>query len=62
MKVYSLIGSMDYEGSDLLGVFASLDDLVKYQKSMDSGNRYDSYGYVVSNIGQGVSWEDVIEL
>jgi hypothetical protein len=29
MKVYSLLGFVDYEGSDLVGVFGSLEELEK---------------------------------
>ena len=60
MKVYSLLGFVDYEGSDLLGVFGSLEDLMKYHKSLDK--KYDSYGYYVSELGQGIHWEDVKSL
>ena len=60
MKVYSLIGSFDYEGSELLGVFGSLEDLMEYFKSLK--RNCDSYGYVESELGQGVSWQDVVSL
>ena len=59
MKVYSLFGFVDYEGSDLLGVFGSLEDLLKYFGSIprQKGGRYDffdHFGYVESELGQPV--------
>ena len=60
MKVYSLMGSFDYEGSELLGVFGNMEDLMKHYKSLKRS--FDSYGYVESELGQGVSWVDVVPL
>jgi len=60
MKLYSLMGSFDYEGSELLGVFGSMEDLMKHYKSLNGS--FDSYGYVESELGQGVSWVDVVSL
>ena len=61
MKVYSLIGFVDYEGSDLLGVFGSLNDMSKYVELKRSKLPYrpqklgyDSLGYVVSELGQEI--------
>ncbi len=62
MKVYSLLGFVDYEGQDLLGVFGSLEDL---QKFLDSERQdrshgraeslgFDSLGYVVSELGSKI--------
>ena len=66
MKVYSLLGFVDYEGQDLLGVFGSLEDLMKFveverqdrshYKAESLG--FDSLGYVVSELGSKV---DVLE-
>lgn len=57
MKVYSLLGFIDYEGSDLVGVFGSLDDLMECVKSKKWF--YDDMGYVESELGQQV---DVLEM
>ena len=58
MKVYSLLGFVDYEGSDLLGVFGSLEDLMKYveMKGDSLGYRHvgSSLGYVMSELGQEI--------
>jgi uncharacterized protein YneR len=58
MQVYSLLGFVDYEGQDLLGVFGSVEDLMKCVASSDVWY-YDDMGYVVSELGQKV--EDVLE-
>lgn len=63
MKVYSLLGFVDYEGSDLLGVFGSVEDLMKFVGSMErqKDGRYeyfDQLGYVESELGQRI--EDVL--
>lgn len=63
MKVYSLLGFVDYEGSDLLGVFGSVEDLMKFVSSMErqKDGRYeyfDQLGYVESELGQRI--EDVL--
>ena len=62
MKVYSLLGFVDYEGSDLLGVFGSLEDLMKFvevERQDRSHYRseklgFDDLGYVVSELGQKI--------
>ena len=66
MQVYSLLGFVDYEGSDLLGVFGSLDDLLvdvdrRRSEYSQGGSRwrpesfgFDQVGYVVSELGQRV--------
>lgn len=58
MKVYSLLGFIDYEGQDLLGVFGSLEDLQKFVESERESYHYrketlgrDGIGYVVSELG-----------
>ena len=54
MKVYSLLGFVDYEGSDLLGVFGSLEDLMKFYEQSSSVRGFDQVGYVVCELGQEV--------
>lgn len=66
MQVYSLLGFMDYEGQDLLGVFGSLDQLQQFvvnervRRSDLYGScrletlGFDQLGYVVSELGQSV--------
>jgi hypothetical protein len=50
MQVFSLLGFTDYEGSDLVGVFGSLDEVLS---CVDNGLWYcDSLGYIVSELGQ----------
>jgi len=56
MKVYSLLGFVDYEGSDLVGVFASAEDALQCVASK-SDWYYDQMGYVESELGAQV--EDV---
>ena len=43
MKVFSLLGFVDYEGSDLVGVFSSKEKLMEYVSKME--RRGDRYGY-----------------
>ena len=57
MKVYSLLEFVDYEGSDLVGVFGSVEDVMKCVESGNGQWFCDSLGYVVSNLGEKV--EDV---
>ena len=66
MQVYSLLGFVDYEGQDLLGVFGSLDQLQQFivdervrRSDLYNSHRlqylgFDSLGYVVSELGQSV--------
>ena len=56
MKVYSLLGFIDYEGSDLVGVFGSVEDVLECVKSKKWF--YNDMGYVESELGQQV---DVLE-
>ena len=52
MKVYSLLQFVDYEGSDLVGVFGSVEDVMK---CVEEGKWYcDDLGYVESELGQVV--------
>jgi hypothetical protein len=57
MKVYSLLGFVDYEGQDLLGVFASVEDVMQHVESLNGSWYYDDMGYVESELGQPI--EDV---
>jgi hypothetical protein len=52
MKVYSLLGFVDYEGSDFVGVFASVEDALQCVASR-SDWCYDQMGYVESELGEG---------
>jgi len=53
MKVYSLLSFVDYEGSDLVGVFGSVEDVLKCVE--DSGRWFcDDLGYVESELGEKV--------
>ena len=61
MKVYSLLGFIDYEGQYLLGVFGSLEDLQKFVEVKGEKYSYrkrtlgyDGLGYVVSELGQEI--------
>lgn len=63
MQVYSLLGFVDYEGQELLGVFGSLEDLQRFVSGLERRVRfdgvvvfgyYDQVGYVVSELGQRV--------
>lgn len=58
MKVYSLLGFFDYEGSDLVGVFGSVEDVMKCVSEGSGQWHYDDMGYVESELGQKV---DVLE-
>jgi len=52
MQVFTLLGSFDYEGDTLLGVFGSEQSLRKYVESKTWG--YDSMYFQVSEIGEPV--------
>lgn len=60
MKVFSLLGFYDYEGSSLLGVFGSVEDVLKFVEEKRKGSKlserldYDNLGYVVSELGQEI--------
>ena len=64
MKVYSLVGMVRYEGSDLLGVFGSLQELMKFvederEKCTLRSERktylgFDDLGYIESELGQKI--------
>ena len=57
MKVYSLLGFIDYEGSDLIGVFGSVEDVMKCVESGNGEWFFDNMGFVESDLG--VKVEDV---
>jgi hypothetical protein len=75
MKVFSLVGFNDYEGSDLLGVFGSKQDLLAYvdAESVRQAKEYgfskeralllgfDQLGYAESELGQPVDVLEVVE-
>ena len=67
MKVYSLLGFVDYEGSDLLGVFGSVEDVLKFVKEKREGSKlseqlgYNDLGYVVSELGQEIDVLDEVD-
>ena len=57
MVVYSLMKVYPYEGTDLLGVFATESDAVAYANTLESEVSYDGYtdfGIVVSELGAPV--------
>ena len=64
MLVYSVLEQIDYEGCDLLGVFASAADAEQFIRSYDGFVRQlpgHSYGYVESQLGQPVDfYRDVV--
>lgn len=73
MKVFSLVGCYDYEGSTLLGVFGSLGDLKEFVAKeilrRHAAGRwlradrlgYDQLGYVESELGQEIDQDEMIE-
>ncbi len=59
MKVYSLLGFVSYEGSELFGVFGSVEDLMKCVRE---GRWFcDELGYVESELGEKVDVLSVVE-
>ena len=68
MKVYTLMGGFDYEGENLLGVFASKEDLLQYvEQERPKHHRraetlgYDTLGFVESELGQPVDYCGEVE-
>lgn len=57
MKVYSLLGFVQYEGQDLLGVFASVEGVMQCVERGAGKWYYDDMGYVESELGEPI--EDV---
>ena len=58
MKVYSLLGFNDYEGSDLVGVFGDKQSMMDCVESGNGKWYYDQMGYVESELGEKI--EDVL--
>jgi hypothetical protein len=58
MKVYSLLSFIDYEGSDLVGVFGSVEDVLKCVENGNGKWYGDDLGYVESELGEKI--EDVL--
>ena len=54
MKVYSLIEFVDYEGSDLVGVFGSVEDVLKCVENGNGKWYCDNLGYVESELGEKI--------
>lgn len=68
MKVYTLMGGWDYEGENLLGVFASKEDLLQFVKQEQAKQTrrpetlgYDTLGYVESELGQPIDFYGEVE-
>ena len=55
MKVYSLIEFVDYEGSDLVGVFGSVEDVLKCVEDGNGKWYCDHLGYIESELGDKVN-------
>jgi len=60
MKVYSLLGFFDYEGSTLVGVFGSVEDVIECVKSVTDHWYYHDMGYVESELGEKI--DDVLQV
>jgi hypothetical protein len=54
MKVYSLLSFIDYEGSDLEGVFGSVEDVLKCVENGNGKWFCDDLGYVESELGEKI--------
>jgi hypothetical protein len=69
MQVYSLLGFVDYEGQDLLGVFGSLESLMEFVEServqphryRSESLDFDQLGYVVSELGSKIDVDGEVE-
>ena len=61
MKVYSVLRHMQYEGSDLLGVFGSREDALKFVESQSEDRKYYDFGVVESELGQPVDFYQSVE-
>lgn len=59
MRVYSVLLSVDYEGEDLLGVFASREEAVAFARAQEQ--MYGSYGVVESELGQPIDFYAMVE-
>jgi len=58
MKVYSLLSFIDYEGSELEGVFESVEDVLKCVESGNGKWHAHDVGYVESELGEKI--DDVL--
>jgi hypothetical protein len=54
MKVYSLLQFVDYEGSDLVGVFESVEDVLKCVENGNGKWYCNDLGYVESELGEKI--------
>jgi hypothetical protein len=54
MKVYSLIEFVDYEGSNLVGVFGSVEDVLKCVEDGNGKWFCHDLGYVESELGEKI--------
>ena len=63
MLVYSVLCSVDYEGQDLLGVFADRESAVQFARSQQGFGQYagHSWGVVESELGQSVDFYEMVE-
>lgn len=52
MKVYSLLSFIDYEGSELEGVFGSVEDVLKCVENGNGKWHAHDVGYVESELGE----------
>lgn len=62
MKVFSLLDFFEFEGSVLLGVFGSLDELKAYVETQLDRRWYDCLAYVESELGAGVALDQAVDL
>ena len=61
MKVYSVLRHVQYEGEDLLGVFGSREDALKFVESQSEDKKYYDFGVVESELGQEVDFYGMVE-
>jgi hypothetical protein len=61
MEVYSVIGSIPYEGYDLLGVFASYVEACDFAKMKTARQAYKAYGIIKSELGQEIDCDVCVE-
>lgn len=64
MKVYSALEFIDYEGSALLGVFASRDEAVTFIKQQDGyKSKWSGYsfGVIESSLGEAIDVYSSVE-
>ena len=50
MKVFVLVGSVDHDGEEILGVFSSVEEVLAYVK--DKTFWFDRMGYTSCELGQ----------